>query len=449
MKSFVFFASLFISASALASTTYSPVTIDAVAQGSGSNMVYVAKPVSLDTFGYARTTGSVATMGSRVGFPAVVRAARYPASLVLRTAGRLTGPYGLLLLGAIELYDYFKTYGLTQCSSDKQSWCVKVYPTGMTCGPNAINGIPMCYAFYYKNSEQRACTGMRGAASNAGYWFQIPVPPAAISSCIIENPYITERKAVLADFDNVAVPMTASLISSSWSKVANEPLPIDAWDTTGARSQWLGNPYQGADGKWRRDAITINPSNSTFPPIARVSTTTYGPKDTPDDLKTDTPPNTGQDPDAVSDTDLCAINPNIIACADKEEVYARLSPSPSVSSALTQQQLEDSDSKFGKAVDDFTKTVSSSDSDLGGDFDKLNANIAEIGTSTLPNVAAVSFPEYATCKKISFTWNNQFFEFPNDDQCEKMEQIKSMFGYFLAGLVILSLIWQLLVRPQG
>lgn len=449
MNSFVFFASLFISASALASTTYSPVTLDAVAQGSGSNMVYVTKPVVLDTAGYARTTGAVTTMGSRIGFPAAVRAARYPASLILRTAGRLTGPYGLLLLGAIGLYDYFKSSGLVECSADKTAWCVKVYPSGTTCGPNAINGLPMCYAFYYTSAQQSSCTGMLGDASNPAYWFKIPVPAGAISSCIIENPYITERKAVLADFDKVQVPMPMPIISSSWPKVATEPLPIDAWDTTGARSQWLGNPYQGADGKWRRDAITINPSNSTFPPIARVSTTTYGPKDTPDDLKTDTPPSTGQDPDAVSDADLCAINPNIIACADKEEVYSRLAPSSTVSSALTQQQLEDSDSKFGKAVDDFTKTVSSSDSDLGADFDKLNANIAEIGTSTLPNVAAVSFPEYATCKKISFTWNKQFFEFPNDDQCEKMEQIKSMFGYFLAGLVIISLLWQLLVRPQG
>ena len=183
MKSFVFFASLFISASALASTTYSPVTLDAVAQGSGSNMVYTTRPVVLDTAGFARTTGAVTTMGTRVGFPAAVRAARYPASLVLRTAGRLTGPYGLLLLGAIELYDYFKSAGLVECSADKTAWCVKVQPPGMTCGPNAINGEPMCYAFYYTyDAQPSSCAGIFGSASNAAYWFQIPQPAEAVAS---------------------------------------------------------------------------------------------------------------------------------------------------------------------------------------------------------------------------------------------------------------------------
>lgn len=456
MKSFIFFVSLFISASAFSSTTYSPVTLDAVAQGSGSSMVYVTKPVALDTAGFARTTGSVSTMGSRIGFPAVVRVARYPASLILRTAGRLCGPYCLLAVGAIELYDYFNSQaGLKKCSDPSKTgkWCVDVVPTGYTCAPNIVNGSFGCYMFSTDAGSIPGCSASgysSGAASNVTYWFGVTPPAGMKTSCIMFSPSISQREAVDADFEKIAVPMPMPIVAASWPKaVGDQNLPIDAWGADSSNTQWLGEAYKGADGKWRRDAVTVNASNSTFPPVARVSTVTYGPMDSPDQLNTATPPTTGQDPDAVSDTDLCAINPNIIACADKEEVYSKLSPSSAVSSALTQQQFEESDTKFGKAVDDFTKTVSSSDSDLGADFDKLSANIAEIGTSTLPNIATVSFPEYATCKKISFTWNKQYFEFPNADQCEKMEQIKSMFGYFLAGLVIISLLWQLLVRPQG
>ena len=436
---------------AFASVTYAPVTIDTVI----SNGQYVARPVVLDTAGFATTTGRVSTLGGRATFGVAVRASAQSASLILRTGGRFLGPLGLVAAGALTLYDRFKDQGLQECAAGSNTWCVKSYaavPMDGTC-TTKTNGTFGCY-WFSSGTIIPDCPGGAMAPSAATYWFGVTPPDWAKSTCIVHSPAATLTPATDADFEKVEIPFAYPVIGSNWSKVVpNQNLPVDAWKTTSTPyAVWTGNPYVGSDGQYRRDALIINPGNSTFPAQVRVESRTFGPSPTPDPLLTPTPVpgSTPEDPNQPQ-LDLCAINPDIIACAQQEDYYARMAATGVSSAAMTQQQFEESDKKFGDAVDAVGAGAPPDNSISGAESanDSLDNIVANIDSVDLPGLANIEPPSYSQCKTISFEYQNSTFVFPTASQCEKIEQIKLTFGYFLAGLVLVSLVWQLLTRPQG
>lgn len=451
---------------AFASVTYSGVTIDTVL----SNGQYVARPVVLDTAGFAVTTGRVATMGGSATLPVAVRASAGAASLTLRTVARFCGPWCLVGAGAYELYQYMKSSGLTECgtqASGNNGWCVKEYediPSGFVCGtmggPYAGLGVMGCYLLSISgNGGGAVCdtvNGSRSGRSEIISYFGITPPDNVSSACIVVGVGLVTRLATDADFEKVPIPMPMPLIADSWARVAGDHnLPVDAWKTVNTpTSSWLGEPYIGADGKWHRDALIFNPANSNFPAQVRVETRTFGPADDPDQLRTPNPlPDTPQDPNQPA-LDLCALNPTIIACAQQEDYYSRMQSGASgavSSAAMTQSQFEESDQSFGEAIDAVGSGAPPDNSISGAESanDDLDGIIANIGSVDLPGLANIDTPSYSQCKTISFEYQSTTFLFPTASQCEKIEQIKLAFGYFLAGLVLVSLVWQLLTRPQG
>lgn len=119
--------------------------------------------------------------------------------------------------------------------------------------------------------------------------------------------------------------------------------------------------------------------------------------------------------------------------------------------AITQAQYEASDRSFGAAIDSVAASAPASDSvsKTQSANDELDNTVKNINSVSLPGLATFDTPGYSQCKTITFEYQKAPFIFPSSSQCEKIEQIKSAFGYFLAGLVLISLVWQLLTRPQG
>jgi len=434
---------------AYASVTYAPVTIETVR----NNGVYVARPVSLDTAGFARTTAQVSTMGGRASFPVAVRAAAVPASLALRGAARLIPPLALAA-AAYDVYAWLTTDGgLAKCSNS-DAWCVPGAKPDATLQCVA-NQCGIGYGWDKPNpASTGSCPSVPGATFLGTGTGEYPFVSRQTYSTngyfcsYVANP---ERPAIDADWAKVGIAPMAT-IASSWDKLMpTTDLPVDAWTMDKSASSWLSPAYQGADGKWRRDALLVSPSNSSFPAVARVENKTFGPVDDPDLLQLPTPtPTTPQDP-TQPQLDLCAINPSIIACAQQEDYYSRMADTGVSSAAITQQQFEESDKKFADAIDAIgaglppDNTIPSADA-ANDDVDKIIQNIDSVNLPTLANIEP---PSYSQCKTITFTFKNQPFIFPNTDQCQKIEHLKTAFGYFLAGLVLLSLVWQLLTRPQG
>lgn len=120
---------------------------------------------------------------------------------------------------------------------------------------------------------------------------------------------------------------------------------------------------------------------------------------------------------------------------------------------ITQVQYEETNKKYSDAVDAVTNTLPNNDADvesIDDSFNKLDGIITDIPNTTLPSPAHIQLPQYTECMTLNLTdGKGRELVFPSSSQCEKINQMKSLIGYFLAGLVAMGLIWQLLTRPHG
>ncbi len=120
---------------------------------------------------------------------------------------------------------------------------------------------------------------------------------------------------------------------------------------------------------------------------------------------------------------------------------------------LTQAQYEETNKKYSDAVDAVTNTLPNNDADsesIDDSFNKLDGIITDIPNTSLPSPAHIQLPHYTECMTLNLTdGKGRELVFPSSSQCEKINQMKTLIGYFLAGLVAMGLIWQLLTRPHG
>jgi len=120
---------------------------------------------------------------------------------------------------------------------------------------------------------------------------------------------------------------------------------------------------------------------------------------------------------------------------------------------ITQAQYEETNKKYSDAVDSVTNTLPNNDADIESiddSFNKLDGIITDIPNTTLPSPAHIQLPHYTECMTLNLTdGKGRELVFPSSSQCDKINQMKSLIGYFLAGLVAMGLIWQLLTRPHG
>lgn len=120
---------------------------------------------------------------------------------------------------------------------------------------------------------------------------------------------------------------------------------------------------------------------------------------------------------------------------------------------ITQAQYEESNKKYADAVNAITDALPSNEnneSDIDDSFNKLDEIITDIPNATLPSPANIQLPNYSECMTLSLTdGNGHNLVFPSGKQCEKINEMKRMFGYFLALAVAFALCWQLLNRPHG
>lgn len=120
---------------------------------------------------------------------------------------------------------------------------------------------------------------------------------------------------------------------------------------------------------------------------------------------------------------------------------------------ITQVQYEETNKKYSDAVDAVTNTLPNNDADIESiddSFNKLDGIITDIPNASLPSPAHIQLPHYTECMTLNLTdGKGRELVFPSSSQCDKINQMKSLIGYFLAGLVVMGLIWQLLTRPHG
>lgn len=120
---------------------------------------------------------------------------------------------------------------------------------------------------------------------------------------------------------------------------------------------------------------------------------------------------------------------------------------------LTQVQYEESNKKFGDAVNSVTDSLpdsETSDADIDDSFTKLDGIITDLPNTNLPAPADISVPQYVDCQQLTLSdGNGHELVFPSSAQCAKIETFKQGFGYFLAISVVFLLCMQLLTRPHG
>jgi hypothetical protein len=120
---------------------------------------------------------------------------------------------------------------------------------------------------------------------------------------------------------------------------------------------------------------------------------------------------------------------------------------------ITQAQYEETNKKYSDAVDAVTNALPNNDADsesIDDSFNKLDGIITDIPNTSLPSPAHIQLPHYTECMTLNLTdGKGRELVFPSSSQCEKINQMKTLIGYFLAGLVAMGLIWQLLTRPHG
>jgi len=120
---------------------------------------------------------------------------------------------------------------------------------------------------------------------------------------------------------------------------------------------------------------------------------------------------------------------------------------------ITQMQYEESNKKFGDAVNSVTDSLSDSETsnaDIDDSFTKLDGIITDLPNTNLPAPADITVPQYVDCQQLTLSdGNGHELVFPSSAQCAKIETFKQGFGYFLAISVVFLLCMQLLTRPHG
>jgi hypothetical protein len=129
---------------------------------------------------------------------------------------------------------------------------------------------------------------------------------------------------------------------------------------------------------------------------------------------------------------------------------------------LTQAQLEETlkkrDIEQKKEAEEISKTnkkpISDAykDSKLKEEYDKLRERVTDPSKlpqlPPLPAQAQIDLPTYKQCQTITMNFFNGVLTFPNPDQCQKLEQVKTGLGYLMYVLTALGLIMELLRRVE-
>lgn len=129
---------------------------------------------------------------------------------------------------------------------------------------------------------------------------------------------------------------------------------------------------------------------------------------------------------------------------------------------LTQAQLEETlkkrDIEQKKEAEEISKTNTKpisdayKDSKLKEEYDKLRERVTDPSKlpqlPPLPAQAQIDLPTYKQCQTITMNFFNGVLTFPNPDQCQKLEQVKTGLGYLMYVLTALGLIMELLRRVE-
>jgi hypothetical protein len=129
---------------------------------------------------------------------------------------------------------------------------------------------------------------------------------------------------------------------------------------------------------------------------------------------------------------------------------------------LTQAQLEETlkkrDIEQKKEAEEMSKTNTKpisdayKDSKLKEEYDKLRERVTDPSKlpqlPPLPAQAQIDLPTHKQCQTITMNFFNGVLTFPNPDQCQKLEQVKTGLGYLMYVLTALGLIMELLRRVE-
>ena len=129
---------------------------------------------------------------------------------------------------------------------------------------------------------------------------------------------------------------------------------------------------------------------------------------------------------------------------------------------LTQKELEETlkkrDTEAKKEADEISKTDTKpvtdayKDSKLKDEYDKLKERVSDPSKMPqlppLPAQAQIDLPTFKQCQTITVNFFNGALTFPNPDQCQKLEQVKTGLGYLMYVLTALGLIMELFRRVE-
>ncbi|XAG67416.1 hypothetical protein MRM75_12135 [bacterium 19CA06SA08-2] len=129
---------------------------------------------------------------------------------------------------------------------------------------------------------------------------------------------------------------------------------------------------------------------------------------------------------------------------------------------LTQKELEETlkkrDIDAKKEAEEISKTDTKpvtdayKDSKLKEEYDKLKERITDPSKMPqlppLPAQAQIDLPTYRQCQTVTMNFFNGVLTFPNPDQCQKLEQVKTGLGYLMYVLTALGLIMELFRRVE-
>jgi hypothetical protein len=129
---------------------------------------------------------------------------------------------------------------------------------------------------------------------------------------------------------------------------------------------------------------------------------------------------------------------------------------------LTQKELEETlkkrDMDAKKEAEEISKTDTKpvtdayKDSKLKEEYDKLKERITDPSKMPqlppLPAQAQIDLPTYRQCQTVTMNFFNGVLTFPNPDQCQKLEQVKTGLGYLMYVLTALGLIMELFRRVE-
>lgn len=356
MRIFLFL--FFICPSAFAG--YTTMTIEGVQQANG---VWTTAGV-MDSMGFVRTTGAVTVMGATRNLP-VEFAASAAAKTTFKSVARSLGPYAILAVGALDVYDWYTSTNIDKCPNNEDKFCLKPQPTE-TYDPATYNvgffwyysslsgGIKIgstphqpCNTYAptmpYYASHTVVVSGSTSAVCKVknnvnGAFDQYPAERRScatqpvtgsytLPSCRgdIVDPY-GPQPVYMGDTHFNALPdPSPNVLADGFNKLPQlktQGVPFDPASTKFTPySEWLGQPYF-KDGSWYRDRMDISPCPTASQPT-RVCVD-IGPQKFEGSTDPQTIPSqatgtaTGSAP--KEQADFCKKNPQSIACAELGEL---------------------------------------------------------------------------------------------------------------------------------